>query len=76
MFPFNFEWMWDMSHMVFMGGLHFAMTVITLGMGYCIIKAIVDSVQGKAAITIDRRNPLSTQSADPTIVSGRRFFIL
>ena len=47
MFPFNFEWMWDMSHVVFMGGLHFALTVISLGMAYCIIKAVIDLVREK-----------------------------
>jgi len=47
MFPFNFEWIWDMSHMVFMGGLHFALTVISLGMAYCLIKAAYDTYKGK-----------------------------
>ena len=46
MFPFNFEWVWDMSHTVFMGGLHFAMTVISLGMAYALIKAVVDTLKG------------------------------
>ncbi len=48
MFPFNFEWVWDMSHLVFMGGLGFALNVIGLGMTYCIIKAVVDSLAGKS----------------------------
>lgn len=47
MFPFNFEWMWDMSHMVFMGGLHFALAVISIGMAYCVIRAVVDTIQKK-----------------------------
>ena len=47
MFPFNFEWIWDMSHLVFMGGLGFALTVIGLGMAYCIIKAVMASMAGK-----------------------------
>ncbi len=45
MFPFNFEWVWDMSHIVFMGSLHFALTVIGIGMTYCIIKAVVDTLK-------------------------------
>ncbi len=51
MFPFNFEWMWDMPHMVFMGGLHYAMAIITLGLAYCIIKAVYDTYKGKGGHT-------------------------
>ena len=47
MFPFNFEWVWDMSHLVFMGGLGFELTVIGLGMTYCVIKAVLDISKGK-----------------------------
>ena len=47
MFPFNFEWIWDMSHMVFMGGLWYALNIIGLGMTYCIIKAVIDSSKKK-----------------------------
>lgn len=36
-----------MSHLVFMGGLWFALTILGLGMTYCIIKAIIDTTQGK-----------------------------
>ncbi|MGB5156484.1 hypothetical protein [Desulfobacterium sp. N47] len=43
MFPFCFEWMWDMSHMVFMGGLWFALVIIGLGMVYCIGRAFFDT---------------------------------
>ncbi len=43
MFPFNFEWIWDMPHMVFMGGLWYALGILGLGMTYCIIKAAVDA---------------------------------
>ena len=44
MFPFNFEWVWDMSHLVFMGGLGFALTAMGLGVTYCIIKAVIDTL--------------------------------
>jgi hypothetical protein len=47
MLPFSFEWVWDMSHLVFMGGLHYALTIISLGMAYCILKAVIDTKQGK-----------------------------
>ena len=43
MLPFIFEWIWDMSHVVFMGGAGFALTVIGIGMAYCVVKAVVDS---------------------------------
>lgn len=48
MFPFLFEWIWDMSHMVFMGGLWYALTIIGLGMTYCIIKAAIDATKGES----------------------------
>lgn len=47
MFPFCFEWVWDTSHLVFMGGLWFALNILGAGMTYCIIKSIIDTVQGK-----------------------------
>jgi hypothetical protein len=47
MFPFSFEWVWDMGHLVFHGGVWFASTILGLGMAYCIIKAVVDTLQDK-----------------------------
>ena len=47
MFPFVFEWVWDMSHMVFMGGLWYALTIMGLGLTYCIIKTVIDTNQKK-----------------------------
>ncbi len=49
MFPFCFEWIWDMSHMVFMGGLWYALSIIGAGMTYCIVKAVVDTKKGDGA---------------------------
>ncbi len=46
MFPFSFEWIWDMSHIVFMGGLWYALTILGLGMAYCILKAASDASKG------------------------------
>ncbi|MBW1745471.1 MAG: hypothetical protein JRG74_05610 [Deltaproteobacteria bacterium] len=47
MFPFSFEWIWDVGHMVFMGGLWYALTIIGITMTYCILKSIIDTMQGK-----------------------------
>lgn len=47
MFPFVFEWVWDMSHVVFMGGLQFALTAMGLGMTYALIKSVVDTISSK-----------------------------
>ena len=49
MLPFSFEWSWDISHLVFMGGLWYALTILGLGMTYCIIKAAVDTAKGKGS---------------------------
>lgn len=48
MFPFNFEWIWDMPHMVFMGGLWYALGILGIGMTYCIIKAAVNADKNDA----------------------------
>ena len=45
MFPFNFEWIWDMGHCVFMGGLWYALNIIGIGMTYCVGKAVWDTMQ-------------------------------
>ncbi len=42
MFPFSFEWVWDIGHMVFMGGLWYALAMIGMGMTYVVIKTIID----------------------------------
>jgi len=50
MFPYiSFEWVWDMTHVVFHGGLWYALNIIGLGMTYCIIKAVIDTAKGKGA---------------------------
>ena len=35
-----------MGHMVFHGGLWYALSVLGIGMTYCIIKTIVDTAKG------------------------------
>ena len=49
MLPFSFEWVWDMGHILFHGGLHFALNVIGLGVAYCVVKAIYDTMKGKGS---------------------------
>jgi hypothetical protein len=46
MFPFSFEWVWDMGHMVFHGGLWYALSILGLGITYCVIRAVVASSKG------------------------------
>jgi hypothetical protein len=46
MFPFCFEWAWDISHLVFMGGLWYALSIIGAGMTFVIVKSIVDCSGG------------------------------
>jgi len=38
-----------MSHIVFMGGLGYALNIIGIGMTFCIIKAVYDTFQGKGS---------------------------
>ncbi len=48
MLPYiSFEWVWDMGHYVFHGGLWYALSVIGMGMTFVIIKSIIDTMQGK-----------------------------
>jgi hypothetical protein len=49
MLPFSFEWVWDMGHMVFHGGLWYALSVIGMGVTYCVIKAAIDASRGEGA---------------------------
>ncbi len=43
MFPFNFEWAWDIPHLVFHGALWYVLSIVGLGLTYCIIKSAVDT---------------------------------
>jgi hypothetical protein len=44
MFPFSFEWVWDMGHMVFFGGFWYAIIILGAGMTFCIVKAVLDTM--------------------------------
>ncbi len=46
MFPFSFEWIWDMGHIVFHGGLWYALSILGLGLTYCVIKAVLAASKG------------------------------
>ena len=45
MIPTNFEWIWDMGHIVFMGGLWYALSILGIGTTYCIVKAAIDTLK-------------------------------
>ena len=50
MLPYiSFEWVWDADHIVFHGGLWYALNIIGIGMTYCIIKAAWDTYKGKGS---------------------------
>ncbi|MCA1786704.1 MAG: hypothetical protein LC657_12065 [Desulfobacteraceae bacterium] len=44
MFPFNFEWVWDIGHYLFFGGFWYAIGILGAGMAYCIGKAAYDTM--------------------------------
>ena len=47
MFPFCFEWAWEIGHYVFFGGMWYAVGIIGAGLTYCIAKAAIDTMQAK-----------------------------
>ena len=49
MLPFHFDWIWDAGHLLFHGALWFALSVIGLGVTFCVIKAVVDTAKGKGS---------------------------
>ncbi len=42
MFPGFFEWVWDGGHMLFMGGLWYALSIMGLGITYCLVKSVIE----------------------------------
>jgi hypothetical protein len=46
MFPFSFEWHWDLGHMVFHGALWYALGILGLGLSYAAIKSFLDLKKG------------------------------
>jgi len=49
MFPFSFEWAWDAGHYLFFGGMWYTIIILSLGITFCLIKTIFDTVGGKGA---------------------------
>ena len=49
MFPFIWEWVWDVGHCMFFGGMWYALIIISSGMNWCIYKALKDTRQGKGS---------------------------
>ncbi|SLM29165.1 conserved hypothetical protein [Desulfamplus magnetovallimortis] len=49
MFPFCFEWVWDAGHYLFFGGMWYTISILGLGMTFCLLKTIVDTLNGKGA---------------------------
>ncbi len=47
MFPFSFEWVWDMGHCLFIGGMWYTIAILSAGLGFCLLKTIADTVSGK-----------------------------
>jgi hypothetical protein len=47
MFPFVFEWHWDTAHLVFHGGLWYALSILGMGLGYCVLKALYDTFKSE-----------------------------
>lgn len=47
MFPFIFEWVWDAGHYIFFGGMWYVVIILSLGLSYCLIKTIIDTMKGK-----------------------------
>lgn len=45
MFPFCYEWAWDMSHIVFMGGLWYALGILGAGISYVAAKSAWDTLR-------------------------------
>lgn len=44
MFPFNFEWAWDIGHAIFFGGFWYAMSILGAGMTFVIVKSAWESM--------------------------------
>lgn len=43
MFPFVFEWTWTFDRLLFMGAFGYVLTIIGLGIGFCVVKSVIDT---------------------------------
>ncbi len=41
MFPFCFEWQWNADHIIFLGFLYLALTIIGLGLTAALVKTVL-----------------------------------
>ena len=53
MFPFIFEWQWDLGHLVFMGLFYSALGVLILSLGYVFFMTMTDLWIGKTSASED-----------------------
>lgn len=44
MFPFSFEWVWDVGHVIFHGILWCVLVTVGLGVTYCLFRALLDTL--------------------------------
>jgi hypothetical protein len=44
-FRLSFEWVWDIGHLLFFGGLWYAIGILGAGMTYCIVKSAIDTMK-------------------------------
>lgn len=49
MFPFIWEWVWDAGHYMFFGGMWYVLIILTVGLNWCIFKALKDTKEGKGS---------------------------
>lgn len=47
MFPFVWEWVWDAGHYMFFGGMWYVLIILSVGLNWCIYKALKDTKEGK-----------------------------
>ncbi|MBU1170639.1 MAG: hypothetical protein KKD44_13845 [Proteobacteria bacterium] len=46
MFPFIFEWVWDSGHYIFFGAMWYVICILTVGLTYCLVKTVKDTLAG------------------------------
>ena len=46
MFPFCWEWLWDIGHYIFFGGFWYAIGILGAGLTFVVIKSAYDTVFG------------------------------
>lgn len=64
MFPFAFEWHWDIGHLVFFGVFYAALTVIGITLVATIIKTAKDLASGHGHGHHDEENEAPAEAAE------------